>query len=63
MTTIMLTSTFDMINDIVANLVNYEDRDKYEVMVYNDSDPDYIILSVTLKTSSKELFSGKIVNK
>lgn len=62
MTTALKGSTVYIISKILSIIINYDDADKYEVLLYNSS-KGYIKIKITRNSDGKEMFYGDIADE
>jgi len=62
MTTVIRADVLDRINDVVADLIPYDDRVGYDILVYN-SDMNMIHFTITRKEDGELIFNGDIKNE
>lgn len=62
MTTVLKASTFDLINDIIIALADYDKLKEHDIMLYN-YDTDMIRFTVTRIEDGVLIFTGDIRNE
>lgn len=61
MTTVLKTSVFDTINNVISFMVNYNNLDKYDIMIYN-YDANTVRFTITRIEDSVLIFTGDLLS-